>query len=267
MKDESIQEVFPSMATVLQLLSGSAKHKAGPAHLSDYAPLPSVWFGEDAELLEQLLGFYPRKKPRRILDATVNGGRFWQGSKCPVIARQVRFYQLLVGARKQWFIDALSEVLSQLDQDVVQRQVAEYVPGDVRRLLAAAGLREEHLFPVPAVLELKPSLIGYYRLLLGAPQKTFYKRSTGMGRFKSMEEHGTISKQKPYMPDFCRAMAQPLAELVRQIPRMTGRDLHELPLLTFGSQFQGSKHVDWQTGHERSLRRRERNRWRACSGS
>lgn len=38
-------------------------------------------------------------------------------------------------------------------------------------------------------------------------------------------------------------MADPLAELVRQIPNFTGRDLRELPLLTFGSQLQGSNNT------------------------
>jgi len=161
----------------------------------------------------------------------------------PSPARQVRFYQLLVTARKQWFVDALSEALGLADQDTVQQQIREVVPAEIRRILAVAGLRDEHVFPVPAVLEIKPSLIGYYRLLLGAPQKSFYKGSTGMGRFKSMEELGTISKQAPYLYDFCRAMARPLAELVRQIPRMTERDLRELPLLTFGSQLQGSNNT------------------------
>jgi hypothetical protein len=56
---------------------------------SEYKPLPSVWLGEDAELLEQLLDFYPRRKPRRILDATVNGGRFRRGSKRPIIGLDV----------------------------------------------------------------------------------------------------------------------------------------------------------------------------------
>jgi hypothetical protein len=148
-----------------------------------------------------------------------------------------------VGARKQWFLDALSEALSQLDPDAVHQQIAEYVPSDIRRLLAAAGLRDEHLFPVPSVLEVKPSLVGYYQLLLGAPQKTFYNSSTGMGRFKSMEESGVISKQRIYLSDFCRAMAQPLAELIRQIPKISERDLRELPLLTFGSQLQGANNT------------------------
>ena len=50
-----------------------------------YEPLPSVWYDEDNELLERLLSFYPRRYPNMILDATVNGGRFWRGSKRPVI--------------------------------------------------------------------------------------------------------------------------------------------------------------------------------------
>lgn len=51
---------------------------------SDYDPLPSIWFGSDAELLEKMLDFYPRQRPERILDATVNRGRFWEGSSRPV---------------------------------------------------------------------------------------------------------------------------------------------------------------------------------------
>jgi hypothetical protein len=162
----------------------------------------------------------------------------------PSSARQIRFYQLLVAARKRWFMDALSDALGQLDQNTIKQQIREYVPDDAQKILAAAGLRDEHVFPVPAVLEAKPSLVGYYRLLLGAPQKSFYKGSTGMGRFKGMEELGTISKNtQPEIPAFCQAMAKPLAELVRGIPKITERDLRELPLLTFGSQLQGSNNT------------------------
>ncbi len=46
---------------------------------SNYDPLPSIWNGDDAELLDKMLNFYPRKKPKDILDATVNGGRIWRG--------------------------------------------------------------------------------------------------------------------------------------------------------------------------------------------
>ena len=54
-----------------------------------YEPLPSVWHGTDAELLEKLLDFYPRQRPRRILDATVNQGRFWAGSSRPVVGLDI----------------------------------------------------------------------------------------------------------------------------------------------------------------------------------
>lgn len=141
-------------------------------------------------------------------------------------------------------MDALSEALGHLDQNAIKQQIREYAPDDAQKILAAAGIRDEHVFPVPGVLEAKPSLVGYYRLLLGAPQKAFYKGSTGMSRFKGMEELGAISKgAQPWIPEFCRAMARPLAELVRGIPRITERDLRELPLLTFGSQLQGSNNT------------------------
>lgn len=57
--------------------------------VSGYKPLPSVWTGDDADLLEQLLDFYPHERPNLILDATVNGGRFWKGSTRPVVGMDI----------------------------------------------------------------------------------------------------------------------------------------------------------------------------------
>ena len=56
---------------------------------SIYEPLGSVWHGEDSELLEQMLSLYPRTPPRKILDSTVNGSRFWRGSKRCVIGLDI----------------------------------------------------------------------------------------------------------------------------------------------------------------------------------
>ena len=132
----------------------------------------------------------------------------------PSPARQVAFYQLLVAARKQWFIDALSEALGQLSQSEIKKQIIQFVPNDAQRIVAAAGIRDEHVFPLPIVLEAKPSLVGYYRLLLGAPQKSFYQGATGLGQFKSMEETSAINdKQRARLPEFCQAMAASLADL------------------------------------------------------
>lgn len=77
------------MATAIQTPPQPAKKKAELKKLSDYTPLASVWHGEDAELLERMLDFYPRKKPRKILDATVNGGRFWRNSKRAVTGMDI----------------------------------------------------------------------------------------------------------------------------------------------------------------------------------
>lgn len=54
-----------------------------------YQPLPSIWEGSDAELLEKMLDFYPHKTPQKILDATVNAGRFWIGSRRPVTGMDI----------------------------------------------------------------------------------------------------------------------------------------------------------------------------------
>lgn len=155
--------------------------------------------------------------------------------------RQVRFHERLVLARKTWLIDALNETLGRVDPNVVKAQLAAYVPPDVQQVLAASGIRDEHVFPTPIVLEYQPTLVGYYRLLIGVPQKWFYAANTGMSLFKPMEVKGTVnSTQVSALPEFCGAMSIALAELVRRItPTMTPRDVRELPLLTLGQFFQG----------------------------
>ena len=159
----------------------------------------------------------------------------------PSASRQIRFHQLLVAARKSWLMDALTDALSRADPKTVKDQISTFVPPDVQRALAAAGIRDEHVFPVPAVLEAKPTLIGYYRLLLGIPQKSFYIGGTGMGQFKSMETRGLLNPaRRPDLEGFCGAMARSLAQLVRQMtPSVSKRDVSELPLLALGYQFQG----------------------------
>ncbi len=156
-------------------------------------------------------------------------------------SRQLGFHQLLVSARKTWLRDALSDALKEAAPDIVKAQLSTFVPTDAQRILAAAGVRDEHVFPVPIILETKPTLIGYYRLLLGVPQKSFYRGGTGMSQFKSMETRGILKpSRRPDLEGFCEAMGRSLAELVRQMtPAFSAQDVGELPLLTLGSQFQG----------------------------
>jgi hypothetical protein len=161
--------------------------------------------------------------------------------KVPDASRQTAFHLLLVGARRTLLIDALSEAVGKIDPTGLSDQLSQYAPRDARQILAGAGIRDEHVFPTPLVLETAPMLVGYYRLLLGVSQKVFYATGSGMGSFLSMEKNGTLNKnQKERLGDFCATLAKPLADLVRQIsPTVTLRDINELPLLTLGSQFQG----------------------------
>jgi SAM-dependent methyltransferase len=88
------------MATVPQLFPLTKQRaQLSPEKIPEYAPLASVWYGEDSELLEKLLNFYPRKKPSKILDATVNRGRFWKGSKRQVTGLDIdpRYRPTVVG--------------------------------------------------------------------------------------------------------------------------------------------------------------------------
>ncbi len=142
-------------------------------------------------------------------------------------------------------MDALRQTLLTVNPKKLRKQLDVYVAPDVQKILAGSGIRDEYVFPTPAVLETRPSLVGYYRLLLGLPQKTFYAGDAGMGRFRSMEEKNTISaNQSAGLHDFCEAMSPGLSDLVRQIsPAVSRRDIVELPLLTIGSQFQGATNV------------------------
>jgi len=162
--------------------------------------------------------------------------------KPPAASRQVTFHQLLVAARKTLLMDALSAALGRINPTKLKAELATYIPRDVQRMLASAGIRDEHVFPTPIVIETGPMLVGYYRLLLGIPQKTFYVADTGMSQFKSMEARGVLNdRQRAALPAFCKAMSEGLADLVRQMsPTITPRDISELPLLTIGAQFQGS---------------------------
>jgi hypothetical protein len=139
----------------------------------------------------------------------------------------------------------LSDALRKIEPSILKQQITQYAPPDAQRILAGAAIRDEMVFPTPIVLEAKPTLIGYYRLRLGSPQKTFYGSATGLQRFKRMESDGVLTDRlRMALPDLCSGMSQSLAELVYQVsPQITPRDVAELPLLTFGSFLQGQNNV------------------------
>lgn len=160
----------------------------------------------------------------------------------PPVSRQLAFHERLVAARARYLVPALQAVLKDIDPNELSTQLALYAPADVRQILAAASVRDEYVFATPLVLEASPMLLGYYRLLLGRPQKSFYGGTKDkFGAFKSMEVSGRITaKQRTALHDLCTVLGLSVADLVRQIsPSVSMQDVRELPLLTLGSQLQG----------------------------
>jgi hypothetical protein len=160
----------------------------------------------------------------------------------PSATQQANIHQLLLTARKVWLSDALREAMTHVDQRVLREQGANFIPVPAQRILAAAGIRDEAVFPLPVVLETKPTLIAYYRLLLGVSQKRFYNAATGMSPFFRLEEGALLTAQlQRDLPEFCAAMCEPISELVLQADSsLEVRDIEDLQLLTLGSYYYGS---------------------------
>ena len=74
-----------------------------PIEEEQYRPLSSVWEGSDAELIEQMLRFYPSIPAEPILDATYNRGRFWKGSSRAVVSMDIdpKFEPMIVGDNRE----------------------------------------------------------------------------------------------------------------------------------------------------------------------
>lgn len=156
--------------------------------------------------------------------------------------RQLGFHELLVADRNTVLKDALRAAAAEVPRATLDAELGEFAPAAALKLLATAGIEAEEVFPTPSLLRRKPTLVGYYRLLLGAPQKQFYGSGSGLGPFQTMEQRDTITKKaEAGLEDFCREMCAVLADLIDQIsPRVTQQDIDQLPLLTLGSQLQGS---------------------------
>jgi len=104
---------------------------------------------------------------------------------------QINFAQILRQLRDQYLQQALAKTIQNMEISEIDHELARYVPAQSLSLLASRGLRGELLFPVPAVLQQNPYLLGYYRLLLGFSQKIFYSGEFGLTSFKSMEDWGS----------------------------------------------------------------------------
>lgn len=159
---------------------------------------------------------------------------------------QINFAAALAQVRRLYLQGALSETVRALNITTIDQELAQHVPSKSLAALASHGLRGEMLFPVPQLLTANPRLLGYYRLLYGYSQKEFYTTTTGLSRFKGMEERGTIAaKIAEEVPGLCTELCKAGALLLAGIgtTKVSAALLDDLTLLTLGPQFRGGANV------------------------
>lgn len=166
--------------------------------------------------------------------------------KVPDPELQIDFATSLAKIRRLYLQDALNETVRGLVIPEIDKELAIHVPPRSLSTLAGHGLRGEMMFPVPIVLAANPRLLGYYRLLYGYSQKEFYTTVTGIGRFKGMEERGTLpARNASELPDLCDALCRAGTLLLVGIGTtvVNAELLDNLTLLTLGPQLRGGANV------------------------
>jgi hypothetical protein len=159
---------------------------------------------------------------------------------------QVDFAFALKEVRERMLMNALQSCVRGINLKILDSQLHKYGEAASLKRLAIFGIRGELLFAVPCVVEAYPELLGYYRLLLGYSQKSFYTKESGISLFKSMEERGTISAgQKSLLTELCVALCRSAAALINGLEdhMLNHQFLDSLSLLTLGPQLRGGANV------------------------
>ena len=157
--------------------------------------------------------------------------------------RAVDLYSRLVAARSVYLQPALSDAVRVVGVAQIDSELNTLVPQDSLTRLASLGIRGERVFPTPSILTEAPTLIAYYRMLLGISQKGF-AQTYKYGRFLTAEAKGSWSSSTAAeLPQLCEVFRDALVILVDELPDFTDQDLHELTLLSLGMTFQGSRNV------------------------
>jgi hypothetical protein len=125
----------------------------------------------------------------------------------------------------------------------INADLQRLVPSEALDHLAGLGLRGERVFPTPAVLRQMPTLIAYYRMLLGISRKEFRQPGRlGYGAWETAERVGRLSiTLDAQLDEFCGQLILPLTTLVFAMGQFDDRDLNDLALLTLGPTLQGRR--------------------------
>jgi hypothetical protein len=165
----------------------------------------------------------------------------------PIPELQINFAKLLQKIRETYLQEALSKTIDTIDLSKLDNELSKFVPEKYLKSLAKHGLRGELVYPVPYLLETNPSLLGYYRLLLGFSQKEFYSSIFGISAFKSLEIKGVLLEHhKNKLSDLCKALIKSSIAFVDGIgiDNLSLNILDDLTLLTIGPQLRGGANVE-----------------------
>ncbi len=163
----------------------------------------------------------------------------------PNTERQSFIESFLRDARACYLHEVVAETASMVSPADLRNELVSHVPAEGLSFLQGTDIRDEEVFVVPCLLERRPRIIAFYRLLLGISQKQFYTSETGMSRFKTMEDGISVPPElKPQLGELCRAINRSISQLLLSFPRPCLRaDLAQLPIMTLGAQADGS----WRT--------------------
>ncbi|MCI8538628.1 MAG: XcyI family restriction endonuclease [Oscillospiraceae bacterium] len=140
----------------------------------------------------------------------------------------------------------MTATVASIEIDRIDDELHSFADHGSLQTLAAHGMRGELLFAVPSILKYNPRLLGYYRLLLGYSQKSFYTTATGAGMFKSLEERGVLStRQHDALPELCTALNKSAKYMLEHLEQqmITAAFFDQLTLLTLGPQLRGGANV------------------------
>ena len=163
----------------------------------------------------------------------------------PNTDRQIYIEEFLRRARANCLHEAVAKTVRAVPPSDLRSQFVSYVPPEGLALLHGTRIRDEEVYVVPCILEARPGLIAFYRLLLGISQKQFYASRTGLSKFKVLEDAAVVpSELRPYLGDLCSAINESVSRLLLRFPRAQLRaDVAQLPVMTLGAQADGS----WRT--------------------
>lgn len=159
----------------------------------------------------------------------------------PPINKQLYAQQVLIGARTTQLDTGVSEVASSVSPLSLRRDALRCVPRDGLTDAQSLGIRDELVFALPSMLRRRPTLIGYYRMLLGYSIKQFYTVASGLSPFHEME-----SGKVPHtitdgdLIAFCKAYNETMSDFLTRASRADIlKDLHDLPVMTLGVYVDG----------------------------